>query len=157
MTKLRAWRTTSAVAVLFFFGIAPLDASECVAAYAADLLKISNAAFVGFVEKTEVSERASLNGPVVRVTFLVSRTFQSPTARFSGDRIELHQWAHTGRTDFDNYFQVGREYLVFARDGRTARSALVPEATYTARPCDAWELQSRQAQERLAEVQQLTR
>ena len=146
-----------AVATFLLLSAVHATASECIGFSTADLLKSRGAVFVGFVEKSEVAGRDPIYGPVVRVTFSVSDTFVSEVARFSGKRIELHQWAFTGMTDYDNRLEVGREYLVFAGPNDRPGPSPAPKARYTSRACDAWEVQSAAGKERLAELRKLVR
>jgi hypothetical protein len=68
----------------------------------------------------------------------------------------LEQWSAPGTTDFFHHFQVGNDYLVFVRDNRDGSTPSAPRG-FTSRACDAWEVHTAEAKERISELEVLLR
>jgi hypothetical protein len=142
-----AWfRCSVAVALIAATMPVKATASECLGFSLPYMLGISAVVFSGKVRSIDKPRPSDTPyGDVVRVTFDVRRVFKGTKAR----RIVLHEWVHTGITDFDNPFVVGRVYSVFAMDNRENTIASAPRSAFVARHCDAGQIDA-EGERRLA-------
>lgn len=154
-------RLRRVVAVLALCVPSSAYASECVGLSTATLLDVNDVVFTGVVTRIAPVARSQTGrgGAVVTVTFKVAGRYKTGAidASSRSGELVLHQFASPGMTDYFHQYEVGRRYLVFAKDERKVATFALGSMKLPAivsRACDAWDLATPMGRQRLEDLEE---